>query len=191
MAAANTDNSLIHVLQRDFLSEDAGTSDGVTTLAGLEVEGTSLFTGAVVASAGITAPRPVVSAAATLTAAQSGSLVLFPSASACLYTLPAPTAGLWFDFLTTVTATGAHKVITNAGTVFIAGTLVNTDTDTSNAVAAWLADPAATVAINSNGTTTGGVKGQSFRLVCVNATTWVVTGQTLGTGIVATPFAAS
>lgn len=146
---------------------------------------------ALLATEGLTSARHIVSGAATLTAAQSGALCIFNVAAATLFTLPAPVVGLNFEFYTAVTATGNHKVITDAGTTFIGGSLVNVDDDSSNAVAAWDGDGTTNVAITQNGTTTGGLIGSHFKLTCVKSTLWVASGIIRGNGIVATPYAAS
>lgn len=131
-------------------------------------------------------------ATVTLTAAQSGSVVLFDRAAGIVFTLPAPAAGMYFDFLVSTSVTSnAHKVITNAGTVLLIGSLINIDTDTSNAVAAWTADGSTIVSVSMNGTTTGGLIGTWMRFTCVTSTLWMVTGIDQGSGTVATPFATS
>lgn len=140
--------------------------------------------------------QPIVSgtgATATLTKDQSGSVILFDRAAGIVFTLPANTPGMVFDFFVTVTITGgAAKVITAAGTELLVGTIINTDTDSSDAVASWKSlVAAANIAVSMNGTTTGGIKGDWLRFTCLNTTTWNVQGFTLGTSTVATPFATS
>lgn len=131
-------------------------------------------------------------ATVTLTAAQSGSIVLFDRAAGTVYTLPAPVAGLTFQFhvLTSVTS-NAHKIITSGASIFMTGSLVNIDTDTSNAVAAWTADGSTIRSVSMNGTTTGGLQGTLIRLICISSTMWMVEGIDQGSGTVATPFATS
>lgn len=131
-------------------------------------------------------------AAVTLTAAQSGSNILFDRAAGTVYTLPAPVVGLEYTFFVSVSVTSnAHKVITDAGTTFLTGSLMNIDTDSSNAVAAWTADGSTILSVSMNGTTTGGLKGTWMRFTCVSSTLWLVTGVDEGSGTVATPFATS
>lgn len=139
---------------------------------------------------------PIVSgsgATVTLTKDQSGSAVLFDRAAGIIFTLPANTPGMFFDFFVTVTITSnAAKVITATGTELLVGTIINTDTDSSDAVASWKSLVAANnIATSMNGSTTGGIKGDWLRYTCLNSTTWNVSGFTLGTGTVATPFATS
>jgi hypothetical protein len=140
--------------------------------------------------------QPIITgsgATVTLTKNQSGSAVLFDRAAGIVFTLPANTPGMVFDFFVTVTITGgAAKVITAVGTELLVGTIINTDTDSSDAVASWKSLVAASnIAVSMNGTTTGGIKGDWFRFTCLNTTTWNVSGFTLGTSTVATPFASS
>lgn len=131
-------------------------------------------------------------ATVTLTAAQSGTVQLFDRAAGTVYTLPAPFPGLYYDFLVNTTVTSnAHKVISDGASTFLIGSLVNIDTDTSNAVAAWTADGSTIRSISMNGTTTGGLKGTWFRFTAVSSTIWMVTGIDQGSGTVATPFATS
>lgn len=140
--------------------------------------------------------QPIVSgsgATVTLTKDQSGSAVLFDRAAGIVFTLPANTPGMVFDFFVTVTITsGAAKVITAAGTELLVGVINNTDTDSSDAIANWKSLVAAgNIAVSMNGTTTGGIKGDWIRFTCLNSTTWNVVGFTTGTSTVATPFATS
>lgn len=140
--------------------------------------------------------QPIVSgsgATVTLTKDQSGSIALFDRAAGIVFTLPANTPGMVFDFFVTVTITsGAAKVITAAGTELLVGTIINTDTDSSDAIASWKSLVAASnIAVSMNGTTTGGIKGDWIRFTCLNTTTWNVQGFTTGTSTVATPFATS
>lgn len=177
----------------DYFNSTFG-SDGVTfkksvTFAGgLVNQGTSVGSKSnIISGSGATA---------TLTAAQSGSAVLFDRAAGIVYTLPAPAVGLSFRFITTVTITGgAAEVDTDAGTTFLLGAVsMGSSNQTPSATLGpkfFLADGAATVKISSNGTTTGGVKGSEYTMVCVSATVWQVSGIVIGSAgaTVATPFA--
>ena len=129
----------------------------------------------------------------TLSENQSGAAVLFDRAAGITFTLPAAAKiGTYFDFFVTTTVTSnAHKVITAVGTEFLLGGLMNIDTDTSNAVAAWTADGSTNLSISMNGTTTGGLKGTWIRVTALNATQWGVQGIIQGNGTVATPVANS
>lgn len=132
------------------------------------------------------------SATKTLSIEESGSVVFLNRAAGITVTLPTPQAGVTYEFYVGTSVTSnAYKVITDAGTTFLVGSVTNVDTDTSNAVAAFTADGTAHVALNMNGTTTGGLRGSYFKFTCISPTRWLVTGTNLGSGIVATPFANS
>lgn len=141
--------------------------------------------------------RPVISglgATRTLNPDETGSLILLDKADGIVITLPtAPVPGTFFEFAVSVTCTSnSYKVITGAGTELLVGSIVNCDTDSSDAVAIWKALVGSSyVSVNLNGSTKGGIKGDFFRLTCLNSTTWQVSGVTNGTGTVATPFATS
>lgn len=123
---------------------------------------------------------------------ESGSLCLFDRAAGIVYTLPTAKVGTYFDFFVTTTITSnSAKVITGAGTEFILGNVNSVDTDTGNEEVGFVANGSTHVAITQNGTTTGGIKGTSFRLTCVSSTIWKIEGNVLGSGTVATPFATS
>ena len=130
----------------------------------------------------------------TLREEESGATCLFDRAAGIVYTLPALCAvGTCFDFVTAVTVTSnAAKVITGAGTELMVGQIINIDTDTSDTLAGWKSLVATSnIAVSMNGTTTGGIIGDYIRCVKVTTTKWSVTGFTLATSTVATPFATS
>lgn len=144
--------------------------------------------------------RPVISglgATRTLNEGESGSLILLDKVDGITITLPAVTAGAtpgtWFEFMVSATLTSsAYKIITGAATELLVGSIINCDTDTSDAVAIWKSlVGTSNISVNFNGTTKGGVKGDRFRVTNLNATTWQVEGVTNGNGTVATPFATS
>jgi hypothetical protein len=130
----------------------------------------------------------------TLLEKESGALCLFDRAAGVVYTLPAITSasiGMQFEFQTTVTITSnAAKVITDAATTFIVG-LVDMLIAGSATTLAAAANGTTHVAISSNGTTTGGVIGDRYRLTAVSTTLWVIDGVVSGSGSIATPFATS
>jgi hypothetical protein len=135
--------------------------------------------------------------AVSLSVQQSGQQFVFDRAAGTTFTLPAPPPvangeSIYFDFFVKTTASGGnYKVITNAATVFLMGSLINIDTDSSNAVAAWTADGTTIRAITMNGGTTGGLLGTWFRIASISPTQWMVFGIDQGSGVVATPFATS
>lgn len=132
-----------------------------------------------------------VGATRTLAQEESGALCLFDSAAGVVYTLPPPIVGMQFEFATTVSRTSnAHKVITNAATVFLIGS-VEMVINTSATTLAALANGTTHVAISHNGTTTGGVQGDRYRVTCISSTLWAIDGLVSGSGALATPFATS
>lgn len=194
-------------IQSDGLNTNTNTTlggtlavTGATTLTGaatlsstLAVTGASTFTGlatfstAPTFSGGRTATVVNESTNATLTQAQSGSTVVFTSGTGAHLTLPTPVVGTFYDFLvTTGPASGTHAVITSSGSVFISGNLVVSPT--SGTVGTFVGNPAASVSVVMNGTTTGGSTGSYFRATCVSSTAWIVAGGLVGSGALATPF---
>ena len=144
----------------------------------------------------IQAKRNVISgsgATASLSEAQSGSLCLFDRAAGIVFTLPTtPTPGTYYDFMVVTRITSnAAKIITGSGTELLIGNVVNVDTDTSNAVAAWTGNGSTHISVSMNGTTTGGIQGTKLRFTCLSSTRWFVEGIIAGSGVVATPFATS
>lgn len=134
-----------------------------------------------------------VGATRTLLPEESGALCLFDRAAGVVYTLPTPVAGMEFEFQTTVTITSnAAKTIT--GTIasqFILGAIFGYTTDATE-IDGFSADGSTHVAISSNGSTTGGVIGDRYKLTAISTTQWVITGSVFcGTSTPATPFATS
>ncbi len=128
----------------------------------------------------------------TLTAEESGSLCLLNDAAGVVFTLPAPVVGARFEFLVTVAVTSnAHKVITNAGTVFLLGGIIMGDVTVATSGDYFEANGSTHVAISAAGATTGGLLGERYQCTCISATQWVIEGVCHGAGTLATPFATS
>ena len=89
----------------------------------------------------------------------------------------------------TTISTSSLKIGTNGTNKFV-GTLLSVDTDSSDAVVGFTAG-ATNDFINLNGTTTGGVAGSWVQIFAIAANKYMVTGNVLGSGTVATPFADS
>ena len=89
----------------------------------------------------------------------------------------------------TTISTSSLKIGTN-GTDKYVGSVISVDTDSSDAVVGFTAG-ATNDFINLNGTTTGGVAGTWVKIVAIAANKYMVTGNVLGSGTVATPFADS
>lgn len=129
--------------------------------------------------------------ARTLVAKESGALCLFDRAAGVVYTLPAPVIGMEFEFATTVTITSnAAKVITDAATTFLLG-VVQVVGGTTETTASADFNGSSHVAISMNGTTTGGVIGDRFKVTALSATQWLISGIASGSGTVSTPAATS
>lgn len=170
------------------------------TNATLAVGGTSTFTGiatftaAPVYNGGTT--RRVISgsgATVTLTSSNSGSAVLMDRAAGIVFTLPAPVVGLNFDFFTSVTVTSnSYKVITDAGTTFIAGSaLMSSDNLASKSFLGNGTTHLAVTQAAASSNATGGIIGSVLRLTCVSTTLWVVNGMLVASATPTTPFATS
>lgn len=128
----------------------------------------------------------------TLLAEESGALCLNDRAAGIVWTLPAPVEGMQFEFLATVAVTtNTYKVITNAATVFLVGGAIMGDVTLANSGDYFEADGTTIVAITENGSTTGGLLGDSFIVTAISSTKWGIRGVLHGAGLLATPFATS
>lgn len=170
------------------------------TAATLAVGGTSTFTGVATftASPVFNGGRTinVVSgsgATVTLTTAQSGSLVLMDRAAGIVFTLPAPVAGLTFTFLTTVTVTSnTYKVITDAGTTFVAGSLLaSSDNLASKSFLGNGTSHLATIMNSASSNATGGIIGSVQEWRCTGSTLWNATGIIVASSTPTTAFSTS
>jgi hypothetical protein len=130
----------------------------------------------------------------TLAPEESGALCVFDSASGIVYTLPptsAQTIGLWFEFFVKTTITSnAAKVITADTSTFLVGAVVMASIATASP-GGFSANGTTIRALSANGSTTGGILGESYRVECISATQWKITGVCVGSGTLATPFATS
>lgn len=135
-------------------------------------------------------------ATASLSEADSGSLVLMDRAAGIVFTLPAACKiGTTFDFIVTTTVTSnAYKVITGAGTELLIGGYTSVDTDSANALAFFTGNGSTHVAVNmtaAGSNALGGIQGTKLRFEKVSATLWEVTGIVECGGTPATAFATS
>ncbi len=126
-----------------------------------------------------------------LTVAQSGALCLFGTAAGQIYTLPligADDVGMYFDFCTSVTGTGAYTINTASSANTIGGGLLlaSTAANEANFLPATIAS---TVSIGLDSVTTGENLGSQLRLTAVSTTQWYVGGMAVGAGTMADPFA--
>ena len=127
----------------------------------------------------------------TLRAEESGTTCLFDLAAGVVYTLPTPSIGLTFNFLTTVSDTSnSHKLITAAATQFLLGEVLMYTTATASP-AGFAFNGTTHVACTSNGSTTGGLIGSRVRVTAISATQWLIEGTMVGSGTIVTPAATS
>lgn len=123
-----------------------------------------------------------------LTAAQAQAVILGDALTGQRFTLPAPVPGLEYEFVQTATITSGNlQIDTDAGTTFLVG-MVNSCIDNTATDKPFAANGTTHTHIICNGTTTGGIKGQYLKLICVDATHWLVTGTLAASGAIATPF---
>jgi hypothetical protein len=129
----------------------------------------------------------------TLLAKESGAVCLFDRAAGIVYTLPSDApVGAFFDFRTITTITSnAAKVITGAGTQYLVGAVIAGSATVADSGDMFTADGSTHVALSSNGSTTGGVVGDAYRMTRISSTQWLVDGLISGSGTLATPFATS
>jgi hypothetical protein len=126
-----------------------------------------------------------------LKAEESGALCVHGAAGGARWRLPAAEAGLWFEFLATVsvTASDTYRVDCASGD-FMIGVVVGGNLTADSSGDVFTADGSTHLAIAQNGSTTGGLIGDSFVLTAISGTQWVVTqGVNVGSGTNATPFA--
>ena len=131
--------------------------------------------------------------ATVLVAANSGATCVFDTAAASTFTLPSPELGMYFTFVSSITATGDHEIIGDTNTYgFLGGVLImNTTADQTNAFSA--AVDGENDYITMNGTTTGGIAGSMVHVAAILGAgavrAWVVHGTLIGSGNTVTPFA--
>lgn len=135
-------------------------------------------------------------ATASLSEADSGSLVLLDRAAGIVFTLPAACkVGTFYDFIATVSVTtNAYKIITGAGTELLIGGYESIDTDTANAKATFTGNGSTHIAVNmtaAGSNALGGLIGSRLRFTKLTATQWEVGGVVMTGGTPATAFATS
>lgn len=126
-----------------------------------------------------------------LTAKESGALCLFDLAAGVTYTLPSPVIGMTFEFFTSVTITsGAAKMITNLATEFLLGA-IGTMNNAATTAEAFAANGSSIRSVSGNGTTSGGIAGDRYRVTAISTTQWLIEGLLINSGTAVTPFATS
>lgn len=125
---------------------------------------------------------------------ESGSVSQFDVATGVVYTLPvitAATIGMEYEFAVTVAVTSnAHKIITADATTFLLGSLLSYTIATASP-AGFAANGTTIRAVSANGSTTGGLVGERYKVTAISLTQWLITGIQVGSGTLATPFATS
>lgn len=166
------------------LSEAAAEKARLTSAGVLEVIGTTGY---------VAAKRPVVADAAfaspvALTANQSGALCVFDETAGAIFTLPAAAAGLWYDFVIAVaSSSNSHRVQCTSGD-FLLGSIMSHATDDTGLSSAYAANGTTHLAIQLDSDAVGRLAGGKFRVTAISGTQWVIQGDLLATGTVATPF---
>jgi hypothetical protein len=131
-------------------------------------------------AAALTLTLPTINTSANPTTSGPGQNPSTANNEGVVYTIWVPTT----------ISTSALKISAPSTNLFI-GSLISVDTDTSGAVVGFTANGTTNDFINLNGTTTGGVAGTCIQIVAIAANKYMVSGQLLGSGSVATPFADS
>lgn len=153
-----------------------------------------LFAEHVEFAAGVSSDLVAAGSALTLTAKDhAGRTIALDTAAGSTVTLPAATGtGDKYKFLVSVTVTTNDHIVQVANaTDEFAGTILQTDTDTTDTLASYpalVADNFDTVTMN--GTTKGGLIGDVIEIVDVAAGTFAINGHINANGVVATPFGA-
>lgn len=137
-------------------------------------------------------PVNVTAATLTVTAAvHGGKVITLNRAAGVTVTLPAATGtGNRYQFVVMTTVTSNSNIIKVAdATDVMYGTALVAQDGGDTAVMFETAADSDTITLN--GTTTGGIKGDSFELVDIATDQWWVRGTGSATGTEATPFSAT
>lgn len=185
------------IIQRlNSISSADGSIDGLTNVSTPTLSATTI--NELVAGSGVTVTsvrKPIISAgAATLapTIQQSGSIIALAKADGTTVTLPACSVaniGVTYKFQIAVSSTGGvFYVINTTGSDVFLGGIYGSIAAPGAINDAFFGVSTANKRITLNATTTGGLIGGWVEVTCVSGTQWMVTGVTLGTGTIATPF---
>ena len=127
-----------------------------------------------------------------LSSGQSGAVCLFDTAGASSFTLPAPSPGLNFTFITTVLATADHviKVNTENTDGFLGGMIgASTTQAKSDAFSADADGSNDVITLGHSSAATGGGAGNMVYCCAIDTENWAVMGMIHGVGsTLATPF---
>lgn len=135
------------------------------------------------------------SATVTLQASQSGNTIYLAKADGATYTLPATnqvTIGTTYKFIVTTTVTSnAYIIQTGSTSDFLNGVIVANTTSSTYAAPNYttmVGNGTSHTTFTMNGTTKGGYASAEVTFVCTGVNQWYVTGRTLYSGTIATPF---
>ena len=124
----------------------------------------------------------------TLTAAQSGSVMLLDRA-ALQYILPAtPVAGMTYTFMSTIL--GSAQTVTasvTSGAIFMLGSIQQTVGEAATGEG-QVANGTSHVGLTMDGTTKGGIIGSTLTVTALSATIWNIQGLLISSGTMETPF---
>lgn len=136
----------------------------------------------------------VTASSLTLKDSDSGSLIVLLRAAGTAVTLPVtPRSGCFFEFYCGINVSGGSHVITATSDELYVGAVLSVDTDTSGAMAGFMADLSNDVIFTINGSTQGGLKGSWVTMEFVQQAAgsdglWRCNGVMLATGNPATNF---
>ena len=133
--------------------------------------------------------RPVIawSAARSLLASESGSLVHATDATAGILTLPTAAAGLEYHISIGIAQTGDTHISASGNGYFLGG-LNLVDPATAGDMNFFTPDGNSNDYINLDSDAKGRLAGGVIRIIC-DGTNWHVSGTLVGDGTLATPFA--
>lgn len=125
-----------------------------------------------------------LTAARTMTAAESGTIINLNNATGFTVTLPTPSAGLYYDVMMQTTQTGGTmKLTSGSASIFMQGGISVVGGTVFNGAC----NGTTHTDIAMNGTTTGGIRGTWYRFTGLTTTLWNVSGLVVGSGTSATP----
>lgn len=122
------------------------------------------------------------------TYAQSGTHFVLDKGTAIAVVLPVPVVGVKYAF--SVKQTAAHTITTSAST-FLRGTVIaalEATTPSANDGPKMFTGNGTSHTVMTLGTTKGGLVGSYYEFTAVSATVWQVTGISLSSGVIASPF---
>jgi len=127
----------------------------------------------------------------TLSPEESGALCVHGAASGAAWVLPAAEAGLWYEFTATGSVTSSDLyTITCASGDFMKGVSVGGNLTIGSSGDPFTANGTTELAVSQNGSTEGGLIGDTMVFTAISDTLWVVTqGVNVGSGTNITPFA--